>query len=81
VDDFPAIFRLVHKHNQQKKLRIGITDCVIPYVTTVVFTIVNDDYVRVKEYLFGRFKADVMFREIAFGFLRTPGELNLHTLL
>ena len=40
--------------------------------------IFNHDQVRIEEYLFRRFEADAMLREIALRFLRVPDEFDFN---
>ena len=47
----------------------------------VDLAILGDDQVRIAKHLFGRFEADLVLREIAFGFLRPPGEFDVHAYL
>lgn len=78
-DDLPVVVGTIHKYRQEQRLRNGVAERVVPHFA-LELAILNHDQVRIEEYLFRRFEADAMLREIALGFLRVPDEFDFQPL-
>ena len=81
MDNLAPLSRSIYEDNEQKKLEIGIADGLISHFAPFIFSVLEDHQIGIRKHLLGRFETDAMLREIAPGFLRAPGEFDIHFLI